>query len=151
MTNTERLSTSPALGTTLLEAILLLTLLGVLTAASIRGGALLRDRWAVVAARDAVASVVREARGVAVGRGGATVTLATTPPEVVLTSFGEALRRIDLGREWGVAMDLGGSMTRADLHFDAAGVGRMAARTVRVTLGGAEAVLVVSAYGRVRR
>jgi hypothetical protein len=151
MTDTHRRRTPRARGITLLETILVLVLMGTFTAAAIRGSARLRDRWAVAAARDALAGVLREARGVAVGRGGATVTLLASPAEIVLASSADVVRRIDLAREWGVGLDLGVGRTRVDFHFDAAGVGRMAARTVRVTLGRAEAVLVVSGYGRVRR
>jgi hypothetical protein len=136
-------------GAGLMEWVVALALVGLLASGGLRGLGLLRDEWGVIGARDAVAGLVREARAQAVARGGARITLATTPASALVEAGGTTLRRVDLSEAFGVILDLGGP-AQVDLVFDAAGVGRMAARTVRIRRGPAARTLRVSAYGRVR-
>ena len=144
-------ATRDARGSSILEVLLVLALLGILSAAGLNGVVQLRDRWAVLGARDALAALVRDARGVAVARGGSSVRLGSSPAEAFLEVRAGPLRSLSLAREWGVGLDLGNAAQEVVLGFDPAGVGRMSARTLRLTRGRAEAVLVVSGYGRVRR
>ena len=137
-------------GAGLLELGVVLLLLGLLTAAGLAGVGRLRDHWGARGAREAVAALVREARGRAVARGGATLSLTASAGRAVLRVGGLTLRSVHLRDEFGVGLDLGGAET-VDLTVDAAGVGRMSARTVHFTRGRARTRLVISAYGRVRR
>lgn len=133
----------------LLELVVALALLALVGGAAARGLTTLQDRWAVTGARNALAQLVREARGRAVARGGSRVLLSATRHEAVLESGPNVLRILALDREFGVQLDLGGAVD-ATLTFDPAGVGRMASRTLTLVRGGATDRLVVSAYGRVR-
>jgi hypothetical protein len=111
----------------------------------------LRDRMAVVAAREAVASLVAEARIGAVQRGGAVVTLEAEPWRASLVVAGLMPRDVALERDLGVRVGLGRSRSETELRYDALGLGQVASETITFLRGGAEAALVVSAYGRVRR
>ncbi|MCG6954801.1 MAG: hypothetical protein LJF04_02330 [Gemmatimonadetes bacterium] len=111
----------------------------------------LRDRLAVVAAREAVASLVAEARIDAVQRGGAVVTLEAEPWRASLEVAGLTPRHVALERDLGVRVGLSRSRSEAKLRYDALGLGQVASETITFLRGGAEAALVVSAYGRVRR
>jgi hypothetical protein len=111
----------------------------------------MRDRFAVVAAREAVASLVAEARIGGVQRGGAVVTLEAEPSRASLDVAGLTPRSVALERDLGVRVSLGRSRSRTELRYDALGLGRVASETITFLRGGAEAALVISAYGRVRR
>lgn len=111
----------------------------------------LRDRLAVVAAREAVASLVAEARMGAVEQGGAIVTLRAAPWRAALDVPGLAARRVDIEDDLGVRVVLSGGRSVTELRYDALGLGQVASETVTFRRGGAEAALVVSGYGRVRR
>lgn len=138
-----------ARGFGLAESLVALSLLALLLASGLRGGTALRDRWATAGARDALIALVREARSRAVERGGAVVVLDDSTHLARLESGGHALRELRLASEFGVHLDLG---ARDEVHlvFDAAGVGRMASRSLHLTRGTSSARLVVSTYGRVR-
>lgn len=136
-------------GAGLLELVVVLALVGLFGGLGVRGLAPLRDRWGVVGARDALAQLIREARGRAVARAGSRVVVSAVRGDATLESGGVALRTVDLAREFGVTIDLGGR-TEARLVFDPAGVGRMASRTLVLVRGGSRDRLVISTYGRVR-
>jgi hypothetical protein len=138
-------------GATLLEWVVALSLGGLISALALRGAGTLADAWAVRSARDALAGVVREARGVAVARGGVEIWLEAEPARAGIIAGLDSVRTLPLASEWGVTLALGGGSDALRLRFDPAGVGRMASRTLRLTRGGSEAHLVLSAYGRVRR
>src|SRR5690606_37502665 len=112
-------------------------------------GATLRDRFATQGAREALLQAVREARGRAVARGGATLIVDAQRSEVWLAAGAESLRHLHLGEDFGVALALGAA-DEARLVFDAAGIGRMTSRTIELRRGRARAEVVVSAYGRAR-
>lgn len=138
-------------GFTLLELATVLTVVAV--AAAGLGPAVGRwgDRAAVVGAREAVAALVAEARASGLGRGGARVHVAARPWRAWSEVDGRVLRSVDLEVEAGVRVDLSAQRERTTLEYDALGVGRVASETLRFRRGGAEAALVVSGYGRVRR
>lgn len=136
-------------GAGLLELVVALALLALVAGVAGQGLTTLRDRWAVTGARNALAQLVREARGRAVARGGSRVLLSATRHEAVLESGTNVLRTLALQGEFGVRLDLGGAAD-ATLIFDPAGVGRMASRTVTLVRKSATDRIVVSAYGRIR-
>jgi hypothetical protein len=111
----------------------------------------LRDRLAVVAAREAVAGLVSEARVAAVAHGGAVVSLEAGPWRASFTSPEGPGRQVRIERDLGVCVSLGGSRSGIELRFDALGLGQVASQTVTFRRGQAVASLTVSAYGRVRR
>ncbi|MEQ9570350.1 MAG: hypothetical protein RLN75_09190 [Longimicrobiales bacterium] len=136
-------------GIGLIELVVVLALLGLLGGLAARGFGLLRDRWAVTGARNALTQLVREARGRAVARGGARLSVSTIRGDARRESGGVILRTLDLGHEFGVGIDLGG-VAEAHLVFDPAGVGRMASRSIDLARGSSRDRIVVSTYGRVR-
>lgn len=137
-------------GHTLIELLLVLTLLGASAASLAPAARRYRDRGAVVAARESLVGLFAEARAAAMEGGGARVRLTGLPP-VASTEVGDStLRVVDVGSTYGVTLELG-SRTESELSFDALGLGRMTAQTIGLRRGDAFAELVVSAYGRVRR
>ncbi|MEK9504928.1 GspH/FimT family pseudopilin [Gaopeijia maritima] len=138
-----------ARGFGLAESLVALSLLSLLLASGLRGGTALRDRWATAGARDALVALVHEARSRAVERGGAVVVLDASTHVARLESGGDSVRQLRLASEFGVQLDLG-ARDEVRLVFDAAGVGRMASRSLHLTRGASSARLVVSTYGRVR-
>lgn len=136
-------------GFSLAELLVALSLLALLLSPALRGGSALRDRWATASAREALVELVHEARSRAVERGGAVVVLDASTHIARLEAGGDSLRQLWLGSEFGVEVDLG-ARDEVRLVFDAAGVGRMASRSLHLTRGGSAARLVVSTYGRIR-
>jgi type II secretory pathway pseudopilin PulG len=138
-------------GHTLVELLLVLTLMGV-TGASLAPTALrYRDRAAVLAAREAMVGLFAEARLAAMATGEAWVGVRTGPSTASASTAGAALRTVDFSTEFGVALSLGGGGTTVDVRFNSLGLGSMASQTVRFGRGETVAELVVSTYGRVRR
>ena len=138
-------------GHTLIELLLVLTLLGASTASLAPTARRYLDRSAVVAAREALIGVFAEARMSAMESGGARVTLSRDPSVVSVTVLETTVRALDVGGDYGVLLELGGAGERTELAYDALGLGRMAAQTVVLRRGEASTELVVSGYGRVRR
>jgi len=109
------------------------------------------DRMAVVGARESVVGVFHRARMEAVSRGGARVVLRASTPGVELWSGG-ALRSVqELGADFAVELTLSRYRGEVEVIFDPLGLGRIASQTLVFSRGRAEARLVVSSYGRVRR
>jgi hypothetical protein len=106
---------------------------------------------AVVAAREAVAGLVAEARMAALTHGGATVRLEASPWRGWLQVGDSVARTVALERDLGVVVALARSRSSVALEYDALGLGRVASETLRFQRGDQERALVVSGYGRVRR
>ncbi len=138
-------------GHTLLELLLVLTLLSVAVASLARSAGQHRDRASVVAAREAVVGLLAEARRDAVEEGLASVRLSVDPAVAVRTVADSTVEAVALGGEFGVEMKLSGGQGAAELPFNALGLGRVASQTVAFRRGRATAELVVSSFGRVRR
>lgn len=141
-------------GATLLELLTALALAATLLAAVAAPIVPALDRLAATAARDAVAGALARTRALAQARGGGTLVLAPAADRVWLeVGAGGALPPpLDLGREFGVDLSVGGSAPDTiRLRWDAYGIGRMASRTILLRRGRAEARLTVSTYGRVRK
>lgn len=130
-------------GYTMIEVLIVLTLLGVLMAATRPFLVRARDGWAVRAARQEVAATVDAARGAALQRGrSARVQVVGNALRAVVDTgagFGsalEVLRSPDLRREYGIALSVA---TAADtlLQFDGRGLASpRLGRTARIRLTG---------------
>lgn len=138
-------------GHTLLEMSTVLALVALGAPFLLSAGRRMRDRAAVVSARERVAGLFAEARMAAMSRGGATVHLRTDGGAAWFEAGDTVRRRISLGTDPGVALVLPRGRSASDLAYDALGIGRVASETLRFRRGSAESVLVVSGYGRVRR
>jgi Tfp pilus assembly protein FimT len=138
-------------GHTVIELTFVLLLVGVAAASATPAARRLRDRTAVVAAREAVVGLLAEARLAAVEQGAAAVRIASRPGRAELVAGGASLRRVDLSGDFGVTLALGGGRSEVELAYDALGLGRVASQTVSFRRGEAAAELVISSYGRVRR
>lgn len=138
-------------GASLIELLLVVTLLALSAALTLESVGRVIDRWAVEGARGVALAVLEQTRAHARATGGAELRIdedggrlaiiAGRPPSVV--------RAWSLEEMHGVALDLGARSSRV-LRFDPAGLGRVANQTVRLTRGRAEARVVVSLYGRAR-
>lgn len=141
------------LGATLLEAMLVVLLLGILFTGAAPPLARALDRAAVAGARNALAAALVRTRLVAVARGGAALRIVPDSARVAIVQ-GADLRpvaEVDLGAAWGVALEVDGQSSGPVLIvYDGYGIGRMANRVLRVRRGAAEARITVSAYGRPR-
>ena len=141
----------PPPGATLLEVIVVCTLIGVVTGTSlpfVRGGL---DSLAVSAARDEVTAAGARTRALAVSRGGATLVIDPAGNQVWIEVRGTPYALpTDFRNEFGVAISVDGTDTVSEITFDALGIGRVASRTIRITRGNAEAKLTISAFGRLR-
>ncbi|HUG41475.1 MAG TPA: hypothetical protein VMM12_13390 [Longimicrobiales bacterium] len=139
----------PRTGTSFLELIVVLALLGVLLGLTAPATLRWRDGLAVRAARDDLAAAFALARASAAASGGAVLVLDSGAAVFWVAAGGSEGRATDLAALYGVRID--GSGARIEFAYDALGIGRLASRTLRLRRGDAEAGLTVSAYGRVRR
>jgi prepilin-type N-terminal cleavage/methylation domain-containing protein len=141
----------PLRGFTLLEVLAALCLLSLLLFQALPAATRELDRLAVVGAREDVAGLFHKARSTAVAHGGARVRVVRSPPFAELLVGGDVLARVDLRREYRATLSLSRDRGEVELRYDAMGLGRVASQTIRFSRGGAEAALVISSYGRVRR
>ncbi len=138
-------------GYTLFEICAGLLLVTLAASAFLPAGRSLLDRMAVVAAREAVAGLVAEARVAALTHGGARVHLASGPWRAWAQVGDSVFGRVGLEEELAVTVELSRDRTATELRYDALGLGQVASETLRFLRGQAASSLVVSAYGRVRR
>lgn len=138
-------------GTTLIELLMVLLLLGLLLALAVPPMARWRDAVAARAARDELAAGLAWTRLSALSHGGSTIVVdAPTATFWTTTPAGPGRTPVNLAERYAVRLEMG-SAERVSIEYDALGVGRHASRTIRFRRGRAEAGLVVSGYGRFRR
>ncbi len=137
-------------GHTLLELAVVTAILGILALVGVGSARAQVDRLAVHAAREEVAAILREARTAARVHGGARVLVGEGDPVELRIRGDSVLRRYDPS-EHGVVVSPRGARTGAELVYGPTGLGRAASLTLEFERGGVVRVLVVSAYGRVRR
>ncbi len=137
-------------GFTLLELLTTMTLLALGVAHLLPQARRWGDGLAVRAAREEAVGLLHRARMEATAWGGATVVVTTKPPEMELWTGGRRVASSHFGDQ-GVGLTLSGDRPRVELAYDGLGLGRVASQTLRFRRGSAEAVLVISAWGRVRR
>jgi len=135
-------------GVTLLELVVVLVLLGVVTAIALPARRAALDRAALSSASRELVLLLGHAREVAVARGSAAVRLDSVRGTVRLTAPGAPAVEAELASLYGVQL----GSTRDSLAFDARGLGHGAAN-LRIVLrrGHAADTIVVSRLGRVRR
>ncbi len=138
-------------GYSLLETMMVVTILSMTVASLLPAAREYRDSSAVVAARESVVGLIAEARGRALGRGGIIVHLGGDPLRAWVTQADSVVRILSLGSDFGVALELSRGRTEARLSYDALALGRVASETLTFRRGEAERSLVISGYGRVRR
>ncbi len=138
-------------GFTLFECVVVLAIVGIGVALGMPALQLQRDRWAVTQAREASAALLARARRDAMGSGGSTVTISPTLRRIERSLRGTVRERVEFGDRYGVSLEISGSDSLATIEFNALGLGRMAARTVRFERGRVSASIVISTYGRVSR
>ena len=138
-------------GFTLFECLVVLAIVGIGISLGMPALQRHRDRWAVIQAREASAALLARARVDALGSGASKVTILPGRAHIE-RSLGSARReRVDLRDRYGVSLHISGRDTLATIEFNALGLGRMSARTLRFERGATSASLVISTYGRVSR
>jgi Tfp pilus assembly protein FimT len=138
-------------GYTLFEICAVLLLAAVAVSALLPAGKAVVDRMAVVAAREAVAGLVADARVAAVTHGGATVQMRSGPWRAWAQVGDSAFGLVGLEELLSVTVELSQDRSASELRYDALGLGQVASETLRFRRGSSSSVLVVSGYGRVRR
>ena len=138
-------------GHTLLELTVAVLLMATITGSLLPAAARYRRRADVVAAREAVAGLLAEARAVAPAFAGAVVNIESDPGRAWIQISDSVGRTIQIDGASGLRVVLSGSRARTEIAYDALGVGRVASETLRFRLDGEEAGLTVSGFGRVRR
>lgn len=138
-------------GHSLVELLLVLTLIGTTTASVAPTVRRYGDRAAVIAAREAVVGLLAEARLAAVETGEASVRLSGPPWAAAVLIGDSTVRFLSLEGEHAVGLELNGSASSVELEYGPLGIGRLANQTVGFRRADAYAELVVSGYGRVRR
>jgi len=135
-------------GATITELLLVLTILGILATMAVPQVRRSLDVVDVRAARENTFALATRARAHAQSYGGASLVIDSDSDIVeVADASGATVERVALDAD--VAVD--GTAPRVEMRYDAYGIGRMASRTIRFRRPSAQAVLTVSAYGRVRR
>jgi type II secretory pathway pseudopilin PulG len=137
-------------GHSIIELLLVLTLLGATTASLAPIALEYRDRNSAVAAREAMVGLLAEARLAAMERGLAWVRIDMPAASARVLAPDSTLRTVHFRGDFGTELELT-SGADVELRFNALGLGVMAAQTVRFRRGESVAELVVSGYGRVRR
>jgi hypothetical protein len=138
-------------GYTFFELCAALLLAAMAASALLPAGRDLLDRMAVVAAREAVAGLLADARVAALAHGRASVHLASGPWRAWAQTGDSAFAMVQLERDLAVTVELSRGRAVAELRYDALGLGQVASETLRFRRGEAASSLVVSGYGRVRR
>jgi prepilin-type N-terminal cleavage/methylation domain-containing protein len=138
---------------TVLELLTALALLAILFAFALPQLHHAADVFSVRAARDAVLGAAARARALAVARGEAQLLVDEPTATVAITTQAGGRRHsaFDLRQRYGVSMDIANSArTSALVEYDALGLGRFAALTVRLQRGSVVGGVTFSAYGRPR-
>jgi prepilin-type N-terminal cleavage/methylation domain-containing protein len=138
-------------GFSLPELVLVMTIVGLVLGGALPAASRLRDRMAVVGARESVVGIFHKARIEAVAFGGASIVLRVSPPGAELWSAGALRSDVPLDGDSGVEMTLSSGRERVEIFYDALGLGRVASQTIRFMRNGSRSGLVVSSLGRVTR
>ena len=138
-------------GFTLPELAFVLMLMGLAATAVLPAARRQAGRTAVAGARETVAELVARTRIEAMLHGGAALRLRVAGARIWVLAGDSVVVLRSLSADFGVTLELGEGASEAQLAFDALGLGRRASRSVILRRRGAEARLVVAAYGRVLR
>jgi prepilin-type N-terminal cleavage/methylation domain-containing protein len=140
-------------GTTLLELLCSLALLGVLLGLAALPVSYAGDVLGARAARDAILNAAAASRALAIQHGGADLSLTAADGTMAISTRDGVVQDTlaQLASAFRVEIDFGDARAEAvTLRFDALGIGRLANRTVRIRRGSVTAGVTFSAYGRAR-
>lgn len=137
-------------GFSLVELTAVLVLLGVGASALVPTARRFADEAWVASARETVVRGLVRGRASAVAGGGSVVTVGARPPRIRVVSSGATVYEAPLG-DGRTRVELGRGRDSLVLRYDGLGVGRFTSATLLLLRGEADAALVLSSYGRVRR
>ena len=138
-------------GASVLELLVVVSILSVLTAPMASYGTSLQRRFRLDAANEEAARLLARARWVAVSNGGAAIDFTAEPPMgVVTTVFGDTVLSRSLG-EGGVSLTLSRGRETSRVRFGPLGLGRVSSQTLTFSIGAEERRLVISSLGRITR
>ena len=138
-------------GYSIIEVVAMLAVLAILAPPLIASAGRLRASFLLGRAQEEAARLLAEARWTAIGAGGATLVLSSTPPRgVVVSAAGDTVAVADLG-EGGVSLHLSRGRATARIRYGPLGLGLVSSQTIRFALADEERSLVISSLGRVVR
>jgi prepilin-type N-terminal cleavage/methylation domain-containing protein len=137
-------------GFTLPELATVLVILAVVVSSALPSLAALRDRMAILQAREILVGAVAWARRSSQGSGGAWVSVVPDSGRIHWGDDVQPRGSRDLKRELGVILETP-SRAPFTLRFDDLGLGQVTSRTIVFRRGSAETGVSLSSYGRVRR
>lgn len=143
----------PRPGTTLLELVFAILLIGILAMFGSSSYSAARDVLAIRAARDAIIAASARTRAYAVGHGGASLLIDAAAGTLrITTRDGVVDETSSVTQSLEVQVHLGGARapTAATIPYDALGIGRIANRTISITRDRYAGGVTFSAYGRPR-
>jgi len=141
----------PRRGSTLVELLVGLSVVGVLLGLGTPLARGVLDRSAAVAAREEALGLVHHARALALSGGGATLTVVPDADVLILTDASGHVRTRLATAESGVDLRTTGAADSIRVRWNALGWGSFASRTLEFGRGGAVARLVISSRGRAER
>lgn len=142
------MNNTPREGTTLIELLIALSIIGIIAAVAVPAASALRDRGAVRAATTELVSALAHARSVA-GAEWRIVSLLfdTAAGRVLVRAPPDTLDDLPLGTRYVVRL----AATRDSVSYGPTGRGYGASNsTITISRGGAEDTVIVSRLGRVR-
>ncbi len=142
----------PHPGTTLLELVCALGVIGILLGLTMPPLRSARDVFAVRAARDAIVGASARARAHAVHHGGADLRIDINARSLrIVTRDGVIDEATPITRSLDVRIQLDGTQaTSATVPYDALAIGRLASRTISLRRGNVTGGVTFSSYGRPR-
>ena len=138
-------------GYSIIEIATLLAILAALAPPLLASAVRLRTSFYLSRSQEEAARLLAEARWTAIGEGGATLELSTSPPRgIVVSAAGDTVAAANLG-DGGVAIELSRGRRSARVRYGPLGLGLVSSQTIRFRLAGDERALVISSLGRVAR
>jgi type II secretory pathway pseudopilin PulG len=138
-------------GTTILELVCFLGLLGILITLASPRYTHARSVFAVRAARDAIVAAAARTRAHAVRHGGADLMVDASAGTLRIVSRDRAIDEVStIPRALDTRIRFDGTRTAATISYDGLGIGRLASRTITLSHGTVAGGVTFSAYGRPR-
>jgi type II secretory pathway pseudopilin PulG len=142
---------SNVIGFTLLELLLVLTLMSAALLVAVPNAMQALDVFSVHAAREALITASSRTRSLAISRNGAQLQIDAQAGTLTLIADSSTIKRWSLRELYGVTLTIEHSArTVVEITYDHLGIGRLANLTLRVARGRVEGGVTFSAYGRPR-